>query len=178
MSIDSSGLPFGKKLLQFGKKLRMKSARRWYRKERDDRRTIKNAVIAETRELVFTLDLVCGVCGGHPRGTDEMHEVIPRSQTRGMAPIMRFNRRICVRLHRDCHHQVTEHLVELAFLDPERGVDGGLVVQRRGATTATLYRRTQTPSHADAGTGVARRRTWTPSGASDDSSNDRHRPHR
>lgn len=165
--IDSSGLPFGKPPSRAG--------------ARAEKRREHNAVVSETRALVFELDRVCAVCGGWPRASDEMHEVIPRSQTRGQPIIMRFNRGNCVRLHRDCHRQVTEHSVELAFLDPERGVDGGLIIQRRGAQDATLYRRheiapggtvnweeTSNPQkrlpvqHISAGRGVAWRRTWTP----------------
>lgn len=83
-------------------------------------------VVAATRELVFRLDPVCIVCARGPFGTDEMHEVIPRSQTRGLEPERRFNRRICVRLCRVCHRDVTEKRVRMKFADESKGVDGGV----------------------------------------------------
>lgn len=144
--IDSSGLPFGKPPSRAG--------------ARAEKRREHNAVVSETRALVFELDRVCAVCGGWPRASDEMHEVISRSQTRGMAPEDRFNRRICVRLHRECHHAVTEHRVELAFVDWDLGVDGGLIGQARGSQQGVVYRRGRTPSHVPAGPGVARRQHW------------------
>jgi hypothetical protein len=145
-------------------KVPRRRARTWVKRRNAQRRKDAAVVIAEVRELVFALDGVCAVCGGAPRGTDEMHEVRSRAQTRGLPPEERFSRRNCVRLHRACHNDVTEHRVEMAFLDPAEGMDGGLVVQRRGSEEATVYRRGAKPQHVPAGRGTARRGVWTPAG--------------
>lgn len=131
-------------------------------REKTDRRQTQSAVVVAVRVRVFELDPLCVVCLGVPLGTDEMHEVVPRSRTRRMDPDDRFNRRMCVRLHRTCHRDVTEHRIEMAFLDHARGVDGGLVVQRRGVEDAIVYRRGNPPTHTPAGIGAARRGFWTP----------------
>lgn len=103
------------------------------------------AVVEAVRAEVFQLDTVCVLCGGPPQATDEMHEFVMRSKTRGLPPEQRFNRRICGRTHRGCHRQFHEHRIQTEFLDPTQGIDGGLVVRRDGATA--VYRRGQRPSH-------------------------------
>jgi hypothetical protein len=125
-----------------------------------------NAIIAATREEVFRLDVVCGACGGRPRQTDEMHEVVSRAKTRGLPPTERFNRRVCIRLHRTCHHQTTLNEIRMAFLDTEAGIDGGLLIQQRGSEEITLYRRGARPTHRSYGFGVGTvyRGIWTPLG--------------
>lgn len=128
MTIDYSKFPIAKP----GRppRRRRASSRRREREIRD-RHAAQAAVIRVVRPEVFRADPVCVVCLGPARDTDEMNEVVPRSKTRGLPPDQRFHRKNCVRVHRACHRLVTEHRVDLAFLDPEQGVDGGLVVQRR-----------------------------------------------
>lgn len=146
--IDYSKLAFGKGVSR--------------KREKRDKKAIHRDTVAEVRAEVFRLDVVCAICLGKPHTTDEMNEVIARSKTRGLAPSMRFNRRNCVRLHRACHQQVTEHRIELGFVEPRLGVDGGLIVQRVGQPTAVVYRRGAKPKHEPLGVGVLRRGIWTP----------------
>jgi 5-methylcytosine-specific restriction endonuclease McrA len=94
------------------------------------RRAQERAWIEQVRREVFRLDPVCVVCDV-PSPSDELHEVVPRSRTRGQPPDQRFSRQLCVRLCRICHRDVTEHRVELAFYDMALGVDGGLLIQDR-----------------------------------------------
>lgn len=83
---------------------------------------------------------MCAICLRPGRETDEMHEVIPRSKTRGLPPEQRFNRRNCVRLHRFCHQSVTTNTVKMAFVD-ETGMDGGVAILDRDGTIKHIYRR-------------------------------------
>lgn len=109
------------------------------------KRTSEADVIAAVRAEVFRLDAVCVVCGKPPGPSDAMHEILPRSKTRGMRPEERFNRRNCVRVHDGpgypCHRDLTEHRTRIAFLDPRLGADGGLQIS--GATTAVYRRKEQ-----------------------------------
>jgi hypothetical protein len=106
-------------------------------------------VVAAVRAEVFRLDTRCVVCLGPPTPDDAMHEVRPRSKTRGLPPAQRFNRQNCVRVHdgpgRSCHRWLTGDLgvgkaITMAFLDAEQGVDGGLLIQKADGT-AVIYRR-------------------------------------
>lgn len=149
MTIDSSGLPFPKR------------TRRERSRQKAQQKAVEHEIIRQTRELVFALDTVCVVCGGLPLPTDEMHEVVARSKTRGLSPLVRFSRRVCVRVHRACHRGVTEHRVELAFLNPLEGADGGVLIQRRGSLNVVLYRRGTAPRHmVTTLRGVVRRGRW------------------
>lgn len=81
------------------------------RKERKAKRDRDEAaVIARVRARVFELDraCICGRCGAS--SFDEMHEVVPRSKTRGLPPEQRFFVANCVRLSRACHAAVTGEL--------------------------------------------------------------------
>lgn len=144
--------------------LRPKRKRQFIRHRRLRDVARHNAVVAAVRAEVFVLDTVCAVCGGRTLMLDQMHEVRSRSQTRGRPPEERFNRQNCVRLHRDCHRQVTEKLVLMAFVDAVAGMDGGLIVQRRGHTDAVVYRRGTQPPHAVYWDGTIHRGVFTSSG--------------
>lgn len=86
-------------------------------------------VIREVREQVFERDkrCLCGAC--EPVDTDEMHEIVPRSKTRGLHPRRRFNKRNCVRLSRRCHADVTHHVLALEVFDL-RGAQSKVLVWR------------------------------------------------
>lgn len=106
-----------------------------HKREKRQKRKQAGEWIGVVRELVFRLDPCCAVCKGAARHDDEMHEIVPRSKTRGLPPEQRFNRANCVRLHRGCHRDVTEKRTRMTFLDPKLGVDGGLLVRREGRET-------------------------------------------
>jgi hypothetical protein len=106
-----------------------------HKREKRQKRQQAREWIGVVRELVFRLDPRCVVCGGAPTANDEMHEIVPRSKTRGLPPEQRFNRGNCVRLHGHCHREVTENRTRLTFLEPKLGVDGGLLVRRGGRET-------------------------------------------
>jgi 5-methylcytosine-specific restriction endonuclease McrA len=53
-----------------------------------------------------------------------MHEIVPRSKTRGLPPEERFNLKNCIRLSRSCHRAVTEHRKWVHVHDAERGGGG------------------------------------------------------
>lgn len=72
------------------------------------------AHIAEIRRQVFERDESCRICGSRMYG--EMHEVAPRSKTRGMPLDQRFCLENCVRLCSTCHREVTEHLLSCAIV--------------------------------------------------------------
>lgn len=121
------------------------------------RRAAHRDVVAEVRELVFRLDPQCVVCLGPAEPTDAMNEVVPRSKTRGLPPEERFNRGNCCRVHdgplRSCHRDITENRTVLEFMDPRKGMDGGLIIYRRadiqddGRVQAIVYRRGKVPRH-------------------------------
>jgi hypothetical protein len=87
------------------------------------------ALIAATRIEVFRLDPRCVICLGQGSPDDELNEFPPRSQTRGQRPEARFNRRVCMRVCRDCHQRITAHAIKLAYVDPAQGMDGGLAFE-------------------------------------------------
>jgi hypothetical protein len=62
-------------------------------------------------------------CHGRP---DEMHEEPSRAKTRGLPPWDRFNLRICGRLCRACHQDVTHHRLWIEFADPAAGFMGSV----------------------------------------------------
>lgn len=106
------------------------------KQKRRARRRTEGEVIAEVRPQVFEMDsaCICGMC--KPAKSDEMHEVISRQKTRGMAPEKRFNVLICVRLSRKCHHATTGEVgrgksLTITFEDPERGAMGVVVGRYR-----------------------------------------------
>jgi hypothetical protein len=101
-------------------------------------------VKTDVRAAVFALDpqCICGQC--RPRDTDEMHELVPRSKTRGLPPAERFNTRNCVRLSRSCHARVTGELgkgksMTITCMDDAKGADGALLVAKDG--DLVTYRR-------------------------------------
>lgn len=161
--MDTSGLPFRKPAPR-DKRVRASTTR--HRREKRTKREVENAIKSETRALVFHLDPRCVVCFCEPSVDDEMHEVVPRSKTRGQPPECRFNRRICCRLCRQCHQSVTGNRIAMALVD-WRGMDGALAFQlmfQRSARKAWLYRRGPAGaigSQVEA-TGIVYRGTWTP----------------
>ena len=166
--IDTSGLPFKKPA---PREKRVRASTRRHRKERTAKRATENEVKAVTRALVFRLDPRCVVCLGPPSADDEMHEVIPRSKTRGRPPEERFNRQVCCRLCPSDHARVTANGITMAFLDSDAGVDGGLVFQYQLRAEqnrhAWVYRRGLSSHDKFYGghlmvRGVVRRGIWTP----------------
>ena len=86
-------------------------------------------VIRTVRALVWERDASCRACAG-ARGAwlpDQMHELVPRSATRKMAPERRFSLTNCCRLCALCHRDVTEKRLLIAF-DPRDGANGFLFI--------------------------------------------------
>lgn len=103
-------------------------------RSRDETRIAETAAetaqIAATRETVWIRDSTCRLCQGRRdpiRSRDEMHEDPSRAKTRGLPPEQRFNTKICGRLCRVCHRDVTEHEITILFLEPDLGFDGQVV---------------------------------------------------
>jgi len=83
--------------------------------------------IRATHDRIWADRSCCQLCGGTrpTRGfPDEMHEDPPRSATRGLPPCERFNVRVCGRLCKPCHTDVTEKRLRVVFHDPVRRFDG------------------------------------------------------
>src|SRR4030095_3415121 len=83
-------------------------------------------VIAAVRAHIWLTRHVCQLCAGRRQADcagfpDEMHEDPSRSQTRGLPPKERFNLRVCGRLCKACHRDVTEHKIRIVFTDPALG---------------------------------------------------------
>lgn len=117
---------------------------------REDRKEQKKAteadVIDKVRAAVFVLDhsCICGRC--RPSAKDEMHEVVPRSKTRGLPPEVRFNTANCVRLSRKCHAMVTGELghgkrLKITFADPIIGANGLVTLMWKNGKTKTYQRK-------------------------------------
>ena len=102
------------------------------------------AVIDAVRAEVFRLDrqCICGAC--LPSKTDEMHEIVPRSKTRGRPPEERFSVQNCVRLSRACHRKVTGDIggkkLEIECLSPQ-GAMGPIAVKSLVTGRTRVYRR-------------------------------------
>lgn len=112
-----------------GSKPRSTTAKKRHRKEKSIKRKTQAEVIEAVRRDVFQLDVVCAVCyRALVSDADEMHEIIPRSKTRGLPPEQRFNVKICIRLHSGCHQTVTGNRIKLQFVDPLLGIRGGVRV--------------------------------------------------
>lgn len=98
---------------------------------RADRKTRLHAVIVahikRIREQVFERDVICRCCAGKRNAyfPDEMHELIPRSATRGRPVEERFSLVNCVRLCNLCHNDVTEKRLVIVF--HAAGAEGCLV---------------------------------------------------
>lgn len=112
---------------------------------KDEKKKTQSAVITAVRASVFNLDKAC-LCGKcRPAETDEMHEVVPRSKTRGLPPEVRFSTLNCVRLSRRCHAKVTGELghgkrLTITFADPSLGANG-LVTLTWKDGKSKMYRR-------------------------------------
>lgn len=86
----------------------------------------QRAVIGAVRKLVFARDPHCRACQGRRHGRfkdDEMHEIVPRSATRGLPPEERFNTANCLRLCHLCHQDVTEKRSRIESMSTD-GADG------------------------------------------------------
>lgn len=92
--------------------------------EKRDAKRHENAVIAETRRKVWARSSgTCESCGDLERDTaqkwhkaeHEMHEVVPRSLTRGLKPEYRFSTENCARVCVGCHSYLQRHVVEFVF---------------------------------------------------------------
>lgn len=90
--------------------------------------------IRAVRQQVFHARRTCQACSGTRwrdcnGWPDQLHEDPPRSATRGLPPAVRFNVRVCARLCRACHCDVTEHRIRLV---PEtaHGFAGPVHVER------------------------------------------------
>ena len=72
---------------------------------KEARKKAERAHRLAVRAEVWARDTACRLCGEPFAGPHdgEMHEIHPRSQTRGQCPELRFNLANCVRLHRQCH---------------------------------------------------------------------------
>jgi hypothetical protein len=84
------------------------------------------AVIAAVREAVNARD------GGRCRFTKaawpkpEMHEIKPRSATRGLPPEQRFNTRNCVMVAPEIHRRITLNQLMIVVHNQQEGADGEL----------------------------------------------------
>lgn len=136
MSIDYSQFPFAKP----GPKARSRISVNRHKAEKAAKRKTQREVIALVRDEVFQQDRVCAVCRKPGKADDEMHEIVPRSKTRGLEPEQRFNVGNCIRLHSACHRAVTEHRVQLEFLMRELGMESGLLVSPRGKEPHIYWR--------------------------------------
>jgi len=90
--------------LKFAKPIRRKI-------EKTNRRKVKNAHIARTRQLVLKRDRRCRACASTV--FLEMHEMKSRSQLRGKPPEEIFNSFNCIMLCSTCHRQVTERIIKV-----------------------------------------------------------------
>jgi hypothetical protein len=67
------------------------------------------AHIAEIRRQVFARDKFCRICY---RLSQDMHEIVPRSKTRGLSNEIRFSLANCIGVCRECHERITRHQYE------------------------------------------------------------------
>lgn len=93
----------------------------------DERKTraaaVEAAVIQAVHDFIWHTRSACQLCHGRRRDEcagfpDEMHEDPPRSATRGKPPWERFNIKVCGRLCKACHRDVTENRLTIRFSDP------------------------------------------------------------
>ena len=74
-----------------------------------------------------------------------MHEIVPRSKTRGLPPEQRFSTANCVRLSQKCHHMVTGELGHGKRLkidaDAALGANGPVMLTWKTGKTKTYQRR-------------------------------------
>lgn len=83
---------------------------------------------AQIRALVFARDPACRACG-RSSARDEMHEIKPRSLTRGRPMQERFSRENCCRVCPACHEALTRHRLALVPVDQARGAEARLLPQ-------------------------------------------------
>ncbi len=101
----------------------------------------RSRVIKQTYTLVIARDgYRCRLCGA-TRYPIEMHEVRSRAQLRGRPPEEIFNAANCLMVcgpatDRDtCHGALTARVIDIVFVQPERGCDGPVEAQYRTQTT-------------------------------------------
>ena len=98
--------------------------------ERAAERRHRAQVIRAVRAVVVARDHAgCRGCGWLVGS--EMHEIVFRSQRRGLPPEQIFYPAGVVMLCGPCHRQVHAREIDLVPVDPERGADGPVEVQRR-----------------------------------------------
>ena len=68
-------------------------------------------VLARVRPAVFARDRACRVCGRLGQPDDHLHELWPRSLSRGLPPTLRFSLVNCIRVCPRCHPAITEHRI-------------------------------------------------------------------
>lgn len=93
------------------------------------KRRAQDAVIQGVRRAIWATRSACQLCQGQRRAEcagfpDEMHEHVPRSLTRRMAPEHRFSLKNCSRLCKCCHADVTAHRLRIVFADRGLGFLG------------------------------------------------------
>ena len=106
---------------------------RAHRLVRQDRKRVRNALIAAVRQSVLRRDAGrCRACQclleGFSVRRGEMHEIVSRARFAGQRkPITDlFNTRNCLMLCRGCHVQVTDHVIEVVPEDDTLGADGSV----------------------------------------------------
>jgi 5-methylcytosine-specific restriction endonuclease McrA len=80
---------------------------------------VREAVVARDRGR-------CRICEAKLYTVGEMHEVEPRSKTRGLPNPLRFSTANCLMLCHKCHQAVTEH--RLTIKVGPAGADGPLAI--------------------------------------------------
>jgi hypothetical protein len=90
----------------------------------------------DVRADVFERDWDCRVVGMAPAACDGPHEwahlrPFTRAQTRNMAPEERHQTAYSARMCREHHRMYDAGLFDIVYLDPERGADGPIQVERR-----------------------------------------------
>jgi len=103
------------------------------RKQRyEAKRKHRADIIRAVRVAVMARDTACRVCGSTRDA--EMHEIVPRSILRGLAPELVFTTANCLRLcggiKGGCHGKVTRHEIELVATNSSLGADGTIRVVR------------------------------------------------
>ena len=86
----------------------------------------EQAVITAVHDYIWATRPSCQLCHGARKDEcmglpDQMHEDPPRSKTRGLPPVQRFNLIVCGRLCAVCHRDVTENKLRIVYSAPALG---------------------------------------------------------
>jgi hypothetical protein len=103
--------------------------------ERQRKRREESKWVKQVREQVVSRDRDCRACremGTKPDRTLplQMHELIYRSQTRGMPISERVNTRVSVLLCARCHRDLHAKRLAVHIADASQGADGTLTFKR------------------------------------------------